>query len=191
MAPTPTARSADLLLLNRAARLDRGRGLLIAHVDDAPRDAFSARERQDLRKTARRHARSFYGRSTARVRPQPLRTCSLPVAAALRPTIHRQTMPGQRTHRLLSININIIEGTYIYVCGQWTVGATSDELHLEKIWLKFNRSYYFEWFLIDRSSSPSRPSTLEAFSHPTDRTPRLDLASAIALTLGTQSNILK
>ena len=28
-------------------------------------------------------------------------------------------------------------------------------------------------------------------NHPTDRTPRLDLASAIALTLGTQSNILK
>ena len=60
---------------------------------------------------------------------------------------------------MLSININIIEGTYIYVCGQWTVGATSDELHLEKIWLKFNRSYYFEWldFLIDRSSSPFNP----------------------------------
>ena len=39
------------------------------------------------------------------------------------------------------------------------MGATSDELHLEKIWLKFNRSYYFEWldFLIDRSSSPFNP----------------------------------
>ena len=39
------------------------------------------------------------------------------------------------------------------------MGATSDELHLEKIWLKFNRPYYFEWldFLIDRSSSPFNP----------------------------------
>ena len=68
MAPTPTAPSADLLLLSRAARLDRGRGLLIAHVDDAPRDAFSARELKDLRKTAERHARRICGRSTARAR---------------------------------------------------------------------------------------------------------------------------
>ena len=55
----------------------------------------------------RRHAWSFLSRSTARVRPQPLRTCSSPVAAALRESIHRQTMPGRTgsdwTHRLLSI----------------------------------------------------------------------------------------
>ena len=60
----------------------------------------------------RRHAWSFLGRSTARVRPQPLRTCSSPVAAALRPTIYRQTMPGRTgsdwTHRLHSIHVNII-----------------------------------------------------------------------------------
>ena len=68
--------SADLLLLSRAARLDRGRGLLIANVDDAPRDALSERELQDLRKTAESHARSYFGRSTARARPQPCRTCS-------------------------------------------------------------------------------------------------------------------
>ena len=72
----PAARSADLLLPSRAARLDRGRGLLIANVDDAPRDAISERELQDLRKTAGSHARSYFGRSTARARPQPCRTCS-------------------------------------------------------------------------------------------------------------------
>ena len=110
MDPPPTARSADLLLPSRAARLDRGRGLLIANVDDAPRDALSERELQDLRKTAGRHARSFYGRSTARVRPQPLRTCSLPVAAALRPTIHRQTMSGRTGGHL-----NFVHFPYILI----------------------------------------------------------------------------
>ena len=41
MDPTPTARSADLLLFSRAARLDRWSVPPIANVDDAPRDAFS------------------------------------------------------------------------------------------------------------------------------------------------------
>ena len=52
MDPTPTARSADLLLFSRAARLDRWSVPPIANVDDAPRDAFSEREREDVRVTA-------------------------------------------------------------------------------------------------------------------------------------------
>ena len=86
MAPTPTARSADLLLLNRAARLDRGRGLLIAHVNDAPPDALSARELQDLRKTAGSHARSFFGHRSARALLRP------------RPTSPHTSRPGDSVH---------------------------------------------------------------------------------------------
>ena len=154
--------SADLLLLSRAARLDRSIPLLIAHATAASNGTASCSDRASRSLAAgcapvrnfsdpifgrilpfdassasqaslapphawiclqmkpasqshchlhphflRRHAWSFLGRSTARVRPQPLRTCSSPIAAALHVSIHRQTMPGQTgsgwTHRLLSI----------------------------------------------------------------------------------------
>ena len=52
MDPTPTARSADLLLFSRAARLDRWSVLLIANVDDAPRDASSAARGGERRRAA-------------------------------------------------------------------------------------------------------------------------------------------
>ena len=50
--PPGGSRLADLLLPRRAARLDRWSVLLIANVDDAPRDASSAREVKDLRVAA-------------------------------------------------------------------------------------------------------------------------------------------
>ena len=56
--PTGGSRLADLLLPRRAARLDRWSVLLIANVDDAPRDASSAAsggERRRARRAAQRH----------------------------------------------------------------------------------------------------------------------------------------
>ena len=50
--PPGGSRLADLLLPSRAARLDRWSVLLIANVDDAPRDASSAQEVKDLRVAA-------------------------------------------------------------------------------------------------------------------------------------------
>ena len=50
--PPGGSRLADLLLPRRAARLDHWSVLLIANVDDAPRDASSAREVKDLRVAA-------------------------------------------------------------------------------------------------------------------------------------------